>query len=77
MGDETITDRLGVMTTMADALPDAPFAERHARVIAAPPEVVWAALMELRWTDLRSSRLLIMVRSAGSTGQRASTPAAV
>jgi hypothetical protein len=65
MSQEPITDQLRGMTTLADALSDAPFTERHARVIYAPPAVVWAALMELRWTDLRSSKPLIIARSAG------------
>jgi hypothetical protein len=58
------------MTSLADALPDAAFAERHARVIYAPPALVWAALLELCWTDLRTGRLLIMVRSAGLRSAR-------
>jgi hypothetical protein len=49
--------------TLDDILPESHFAERHARRIAAPPARVWAALVELRLSDLPAARLLMDVRS--------------
>lgn len=53
------------MRSLAEALPDAPFAERHERVLHAPPEQIWSDLMSLRLTDLSVSRLLVRVRYLG------------
>ncbi len=55
------------MRSLAEALPDAPFAERHERVLHAPPEQIWSDLMNLRLTDLSISRLLVVARYLGRT----------
>jgi len=49
--------------TLDEILPEVHFAERHARRIEAPPAQVWAALLELRLSDLPVARLLMDVRS--------------
>jgi hypothetical protein len=41
------------------------FSERHARRIAAEPDRVWAALLELRLSDSPVARLLMAVRTLG------------
>jgi hypothetical protein len=53
------------VTSLADVLPDAPFVERHDRVIDAPLERVWHALDSLSWADLRLSLPMIAVRTGG------------
>lgn len=52
-------------TTLAEALPGTRFSERHSLDIDASPEQVWAALTALRWSDLRITRLLMLLRSLG------------
>jgi hypothetical protein len=53
------------VTSVADLLPDAPFVERHDRVVDAPPERVWDALGSLSWADLRLSLPMIALRTGG------------
>ena len=50
------------MLTLDDVLPAPHFSERHACLIAAPPQAVWDALRDLRLGDLGLSRTLIAVR---------------
>ena len=50
------------MLTLDDVLPAPHFSERHACLIAAPPQAVWDALRDLRLGDLALSRTLIAVR---------------
>jgi hypothetical protein len=49
--------------TLDDVVPAPHFSERHERVIAAPPEVVWAALHELRAGDSPVVRALMGART--------------
>ena len=49
--------------TLDDIIPAAHFAERHRRLIAAPPEKVWGALEELRTSDLPLTRILMAIRT--------------
>ena len=53
------------MDVLIDAIPDATFHERHVRVVDAPPELVWDALMQLCWADLRITKVLAGIRSFG------------
>jgi hypothetical protein len=53
-------------------LPQFAHREEHAIVVDAAPEVVWAALHEVRGTDLPLTRVLTMIRGLGS--RRAPTP---
>ena len=48
-----------------DVIPAPEFTERHARRIAAEPDRVWAALLELRLSDSPVARLLMAVRTLG------------
>ncbi len=59
--------------TLDDLIPAAHFSERHRRVIAAPPERVWAALQELRTSDLPVTRILMAIRSLAAP-RRAGEP---
>lgn len=54
-----------MIRTLPEALPAAEFVEVHSRVIDAPPERVWAALLDLRWTDLRWTVPLAAARGLG------------
>lgn len=49
-------------TTLADALPRAEFIEHHVRVVDAPPGIVWEALGQANWSDLRLTRPLLLAR---------------
>lgn len=49
-------------STVAEALPDAEFTEYHERVIDSPPELVWDGLLTTRWSDLRVTLPLLLVR---------------
>lgn len=49
--------------TVDSLLPVWDFRERHARRVAAPPPAVWAALHELRLSDLALSRTLMVLRA--------------
>jgi uncharacterized protein YndB with AHSA1/START domain len=51
-----------MLTTLADALPDAEFTEFHDIVIDAPAAQVWAALSATAWTDLWLTRPLVILR---------------
>lgn len=67
MNIESRTDPLK-LRTLAAALPEAPFRERHDRVIDASPAAVWDALMALRWGDLRLTAPLLAVRGLAQPG---------
>lgn len=58
-----------MVTTLADALPHAEFAESHSLVIASPPDRVWDALHSTRWSDLRLTKVLMLVRGLGFSGR--------
>ena len=47
------------------AVPRWDFAERHARLVHAPPPRVWRALADVRVSDLPLTRLLMRVRTLG------------
>lgn len=49
--------------TLAELLPAPDFAERHQRRIQAQPPAVWAALHEVRLSDLALSRTLMDIRT--------------
>ncbi len=49
--------------TLDDIIPAAHFSERHRRLVAAEPERVWAALQELRTSDLPVTRRLMAIRA--------------
>ena len=52
-------------TTLAEALPRSPFAERHALDVDASPEQVWAVLTDLRWNQLPVTDSLMLLRCLG------------
>lgn len=54
-------------TTLLEALPRSRFSERHSLDVDAAPEQVWAALTEVRWSDLRITTPLAVIRSLGRT----------
>jgi hypothetical protein len=56
-----------------DIVPGAHFTERHHRHVAAPPEAVWASLLELRLSDSPVSRALMDLRTLGRRGGAAMT----
>ncbi|MDN5764386.1 MAG: molybdopterin-dependent oxidoreductase [Humibacillus sp.] len=56
-----------MMTTLAEALPRSRFSERHALDIEASPDQVWSALTALRWSDLRLTTPLMLLRGMGRT----------
>ncbi len=60
------------MSALDEVLPVYRFRERHERIIAAPPERVWSALLSITPQDLPLSRLLMGVRGAPAwlAGQR-------
>ena len=65
-----MTTRIEILkrgTPLAQALPNAQFAEWHSRVLGATPERAWDALHELRWTDLRLTRPLMTIRMGAAT----------
>lgn len=47
------------------------FGEHHARVIDAPIEACWDALLRLRWQDVPGAGPLLRVRGLGSSGRLA------
>ncbi len=49
-------------TPLSQTLPEAKFGEHHCGIVEAPPDAVWQALQQLRWTDLTIGRPLIAVR---------------
>lgn len=53
-------------TPLAKALPGAQFGEGHSRVLNAGTEEVWAALHDLRWSELRLARPLMWIRTGGA-----------
>lgn len=52
-------------STLTEALPRPRFSERHSLDIDAPSERVWQALTEVRWSDLRISAPLLLIRGLG------------
>ena len=52
-------------STLNEALPRARFSERHSLDIDAPLEQVWEALTDVRWSDLRITTPLVLIRSLG------------
>lgn len=54
-------------TTLADALPDAPFWEGRSLDIDGSLDEVWAALINARWSDLRLTTPLMLLRSFGTS----------
>jgi hypothetical protein len=61
--------------TLDDVLPAPHFRERHERRVAAGPQAVWTALMQLRLADLALSRALMDVRSLPALLAAAGAPA--
>lgn len=57
------------LTPLEAALPGAQFGERHARVVDADAERVWAALHTVRWRDLTVTAPLVVLR-LGPGGSR-------
>ena len=50
-------------STLTEALPRARFSEQHSLDIDAPLEQVWEALTDVRWSDLRITTPLVLIRS--------------
>lgn len=59
---------LNPASPLTEAVRGAEFGSQHARVIAADIEHVWPALLELRWSDLRFSKPLLVARGFGVAG---------
>lgn len=57
--------RIMTMTTLAKALPNARFSERHWLDIDGSPDQVWAALSAVQWGDLRLTAPLMALRGLG------------
>lgn len=57
LDDETVS--------LARVLPGHQFGEHHSGIVDAPQAVVWTALQQLRWTDLRVGRPLMTIRGLG------------
>lgn len=55
-------------TTLERTVPVYHFRERHSRLIAAPPEAVWRALVSLTVNDLTVTRALLALRHLGRHG---------
>lgn len=54
-----------MFTTLPQALPSPGFAEYHSTTVDASPDAVWAATLDLRWSDLRLMSVLMRVRTLG------------
>lgn len=53
------------MLRLDQVLPKAEFTEHHERIIAAEPDLVWAALRATQWSDLRWTMPFMAVRGLG------------
>lgn len=58
-------------STLAEALPRPRFCERHSLDVDAPLERVWQVLTEVRWSDLRITTPLFLIRSLGRSRELA------
>lgn len=67
-----MAERVRILSALDEVLPVYRFRERHERIIAAPPERVWSALLSITPHDLPLSRLLMGIRGAPGwlAGQR-------